>query len=124
MTRIAALLAKELADLRGNPAVFVPALITGFFSIVMPFMIAVAVPYFTGEHLSDSSDFTIAAEMYQREPAARHLDPEGKIPGFALLFPKHAVGLRGLVASVERAGRIRTGEDIAVKVPRQSLWTV
>jgi hypothetical protein len=55
---------------------------------------------------------------------ARHLDPDGSIPGFALLFPKHAGGLRGLVASVERAGTIRTGEEIAVKVPRQSLWTV
>jgi hypothetical protein len=55
---------------------------------------------------------------------ARHLDPDGKSPGLALLFPKHAVGLRGLVASVERAGTIRTGEEISVKVPRQSLWAV
>jgi hypothetical protein len=55
---------------------------------------------------------------------ARHLDPDGKSPGLALLFPKHAGGLRGLVASVERAGTIRTGEAVAVKVPRQSLWTV
>jgi hypothetical protein len=55
---------------------------------------------------------------------ARHVDPEGKIAGFPLEFPKKAVGLRGLVASVERAGTIRAGEEIAVKVPRQSVWTV
>jgi len=89
MKRVAALLAKELADLRGNPAVFVPALITGFFSIVMPFMIAVAVPFFTGERLADSSDFTIAAEMYQREPAARHLEPEGAIQ--AMIFQQFLI---------------------------------
>lgn len=53
---------------------------------------------------------------------AQHVDPEGRIAGLALEFPKHAVGLRGLVASVERAGAIRSGEEIAVKVPRQSLW--
>jgi hypothetical protein len=54
---------------------------------------------------------------------AKRLDPDGKDSGLALKFPKHAVGLRGLVASVERAGTIRSGEEIAVKVPRQSIWT-
>jgi MOSC domain-containing protein YiiM len=53
---------------------------------------------------------------------ARHIDPLGKIAGLALEFPKKAQGLRGLVASVERAGTIRTGEAVAVKVPRQSVW--
>jgi hypothetical protein len=55
---------------------------------------------------------------------ARHVDPEDRIAGLALEFPKHAQGLRGLVASVERAGIIRAGEEISVKVPRQSAWTV
>ncbi|MPZ55130.1 MAG: molybdenum cofactor sulfurase [Rhizobiales bacterium] len=54
---------------------------------------------------------------------ARHVDPDGKIAGLALEFPKMAAGLRGLVASVERAGTIRVGEEISVKVPRQSIWT-
>lgn len=53
---------------------------------------------------------------------ARQIDPDGKLPELALEFPKKAQGLRGLVASVERAGRIRTGEEIVVKVPRQSVW--
>jgi len=53
---------------------------------------------------------------------ARHVDPEGRVAGLALEFPKKAQGLRGLVASVERAGTIRAGEDISVKVPRQSVW--
>jgi hypothetical protein len=54
---------------------------------------------------------------------ARHLDPDGKRAGLALEFPKKAQELRGLVASVERAGTVRAGEEISVKVPRQSVWT-
>jgi hypothetical protein len=54
---------------------------------------------------------------------ARHLDPDGKRASLALEFPKKAQGLRGLVASVERAGTVRVGEEISVKVPRQSIWT-
>jgi len=56
------------------------------------------------------------------QSVARHLDPEGRIAGLALEFPKKAQGLRGLVASVERAGTIRAGEKISIKVPRQLIW--
>ena len=79
MTRVIALVGKELADLRQNPAVFVPAIITGFFAVVLPFFVAVLVPYLSGERLSDSSDFQIAIEMYRDQPSARALDPEGAI---------------------------------------------
>ena len=89
MKRIAALLGKELADLRGNPAVFVPAVITGVVSIVMPFLIAVVVPHFTGERLSDSSDFRMALEMYRDQPATRALDPEGAIQ--AMIFQQFLI---------------------------------
>ncbi len=79
MTRIRALLAKELADLRKNPAVFAPAVITGFISIVLPFFVAIVVPYLAGERLADSSDFKVALEMYKDQPAMRRLDPEGAV---------------------------------------------
>ena len=79
MTRIRALLAKELADLRKNPAVFAPAVLTGFISIILPFFVAIVVPYFAGERLSDSSDFKIALKMYKDQPSMRRLDPEGAI---------------------------------------------
>jgi ABC-2 type transport system permease protein len=87
--RIAALLGKELADLRGNPALFLPAIITGVISIVMPFIVAIAVPYFSGERLADSSDFRIAAEMYRIQPATRGLDPEGAIQ--AMIFQQFLI---------------------------------
>ena len=79
MTRVLALLEKELADLRQNPALFVPAALTGFFSILLPFIVAIIVPQVAGERLSDSSDFQIAIEMYRNEPSVQGLDPEGAV---------------------------------------------
>jgi ABC-2 type transport system permease protein len=76
---VLALLEKELADLRQNPALFVPAALTGFFSILLPFIIAIIVPRIAGERLSDSSDFQIAIEMYRNEPSVERLDPEGAV---------------------------------------------
>ena len=89
MNRIAALLGKELTDLRSNPAVFVPAIITGVISIVMPFVIAIAVPYFSGEQLADSSDFRVALQIYRDQPATRSLDPEGAIQ--AMIFQQFLI---------------------------------
>ena len=79
MSRMRALLGKELADLRQNPAVFLPAVLTGVLSILLPFFVAIIVPAFAGERLSDSSDFEIAVETYRNQPAMRGLDPEGAI---------------------------------------------
>ncbi|MEQ1574103.1 MAG: ABC transporter permease [Vicinamibacterales bacterium] len=77
--RVFALLSKELADLRRNPAVFLPAVITGAISIILPFFVAIIVPYVTGERLSDSSDFRVAIDMYRSQAGSRRLDPEGAI---------------------------------------------
>jgi ABC-2 type transport system permease protein len=79
MTRIAALFGKELADLRRNPGVFVPAWLTGMIALVLPFFVAVVVPAVTGERLSDSSDFQIAIRLYQEQPGMASLSPEGAI---------------------------------------------
>ena len=89
LKRIGALLAKELEDLRGNPGLFVPAALTGIVSILLPFVIAIAVPYLTGERLSDSSDFRVALELYRDQPATRSLDPEGAIQ--ALIFQQFLI---------------------------------
>jgi ABC-2 type transport system permease protein len=79
MTRVLALLSKETLDLRQNPAIFLAAALTGFFSMLIPFFVAIIVPYATGERLSDSSDFEVAVEMYRNQPGARDLDPEAAI---------------------------------------------
>jgi ABC-2 type transport system permease protein len=79
MRRLLALLSKELADLRLNPAVFAPAALTGVMSLLLPFFVAIIVPSWTGERLSDSSDFQIAVEMYRNQASTRDLDPEAAI---------------------------------------------
>ena len=40
----------------------------------------------------------------------------------SLLFPKVAKRLRGLVAWVEKPGRIVMGEEISVRVPEQWIY--
>lgn len=79
MTRLNALLGKELADLRQNPSVFLPAVLTGIMAIMLPFFVALIVPTVAGEPLSQSSDFQIALEMYRSTPGVRSLDPEAAI---------------------------------------------
>ena len=79
MSRIIALLGKELADLRQNRAVFLPAILTGLISMSLPFVVAVFVPAFTGERLSDSSDLEIAEQLYRAQPGLADLSTEGAI---------------------------------------------
>jgi ABC-2 type transport system permease protein len=53
-------------------------------SLALPFVIAVLVPYATGERLADSSDFQVALEMYRSQPGTRSLDPEAAIQAWIL----------------------------------------
>ena len=55
----------------------------------MPFVIAIAIPYITGEQLASSSDFRVALEMYRDQPATRRLDPEGAIQ--AMIFQQFLI---------------------------------
>ncbi len=50
---------------------------------------------------------------------ARHFPDRERLD---ILFPKAAICLRGIVASVERAGAIAPG-PVKVKVPEQKIWT-
>jgi len=84
MKRIAALIGKDFADLRRHPGLFWPAGLTATIALVLPFVVAIAIPRITGELLSDSSDFQIAAEMYRSQSGARDLDAEGAIQAWIL----------------------------------------
>jgi len=50
---------------------------------------------------------------------ARHFPDRERLD---ILFPKAAMFLRGIIASVERAGAIAPG-PLKVKIPEQKLWT-
>ncbi len=79
MRRMRALVRKELTDLRANPSVFLPAVITGALSIALPFFIAIALPALSGERLADSTEFRTALEVSPAGAAAVPLDPEGAV---------------------------------------------
>ena len=82
MRRIRALVAKDFAELRHSPGIFIPPLLTGIAAIFYPFAIAIIIPAFVGERLSDSSDFEIAKLFYQTEPGLPSLGPEAAIQAF------------------------------------------
>jgi ABC-2 type transport system permease protein len=79
MMRIRALVHKELADLRQNPAVFLPAVLTGIVSLLLPFFVAIMVPALTGERLSDSSDFELGLQLREDQPSLADLTAEGAV---------------------------------------------
>jgi ABC-2 type transport system permease protein len=91
MTRIAAILAKEAIDLRQNPGVLFPAILTGAITILLPFLVALVVPALTGERLSDSSDFEVALEVFRTDPSTTGLGAEGAIQ--AWLFQQFLIVL-------------------------------
>ena len=86
MTRTLALLGKELADVRQNLGIFVPAMIVVLFAILIPVMVAVVVPAVTGERLSESGDLEVAVEMYKKNPSMRSLDPEAAIQAYVFQY--------------------------------------
>lgn len=114
MTRIVALVAKELTELRRSPSIFLPAMLTGAAAIFYPFVIAIIVPYFAGERLSDSSDFALATQVFRSQPETRELTPEGAIQayifGYALVL---MVGLTTVTGSMAVAAHSVVGEKQA-----------
>jgi ABC-2 type transport system permease protein len=113
VTRVAALLGKELADLRKNPGVFVPAVLTGIVALVLPFFVAIIVPRMTGEQLSGSSDFQIALQLYREQPGARALDPEGAIQAWVFQQFLILLVLAPVAASMSVAAYSVVGEKQA-----------
>ena len=114
MTRVVALLAKDIADLRHSPGIFLPGVLTGLATVVYPFVIAVIVPYFAGERLSDSSDFEIAVEMYRSQPDSRSLSAEGAIQAAIFQWALTLlVGLTTVTGSMSIAAHSVIGEKQA-----------
>ena len=111
--RMLALLRKELADERQNLALFVPALIVGVMTIVLPLFVAVIVPSMTGERLADSSDFEVALEMYREQPEMRALDPEAAIQAYIFQFFAVMLVLIPVTASMSLAAHSVVGEKQA-----------
>jgi ABC-2 type transport system permease protein len=56
MTRIAPLVAKEFLDIRRNRAALLPVAIVTILAVALPFVIAIGVPAWSGQPLSDDAD--------------------------------------------------------------------
>jgi len=113
VNRVAALLRKEFADLRHNPGVFLPALLTAVVAMAIPFFVAVIVPAWTGERLSESSDFQIALEMYRTQPGTRGLDPEAAVQAWVFQQFLPLLVLAPVAASMSVAAYTVIGEKQA-----------
>jgi ABC-2 type transport system permease protein len=108
-----ALLRKELADERQNLALFVPALIVGIMTILLPLFVAVIVPYMTGERLADPGDFQVALEMYREQPATSGLEPEAAIQAYIFQFFAVMLVLIPVTVSMSLASHSVIGEKQA-----------
>ena len=114
MKRVAALLAKEFADLRQNPSIFVPALLVGLFTTALPFVVAILIPGLTAEPLAQSGDLREMLDTWTTEPLARELSPEGAMQAFLFQqFLIFVVGLTPVMASMAAAAQSIVGEKQA-----------
>lgn len=81
--RVAALMTKELREMRSNPAAILPVVLLIAVCLVLPFFVAIVLPAMTGERLS--SDHTIAevlAFARTRLPGLDTLPPESAAQAF------------------------------------------
>ncbi len=47
-----------------------------------------------------------------------------EIPGIARIFPKSAIGKRGVVGSIYASGNVHAGDTVIVKIPRQRIYAL
>jgi len=113
MNRIAALVSKEFADLRHNPGVFLPALLTAIITIVLPFFVALVVPAWTGEHLSNSGDLQVAMQMLRTQHVLDGLDPEAAVQAWIFQQFLPLLVLAPVAASMSVAAYTVIGEKQA-----------
>ena len=79
MTRVEALLRKELLELRAHPGIFLPAILTGALALALPFIVAIGIPMMTGDPLATSPDDQLVSEIWSTEPSWRTLGPEATV---------------------------------------------
>src|SRR5262245_30527683 len=77
--RLVALLWKELLDLSRNRTALLPVGIVAIVALVIPFVVAVAIPSATGQRLGDDGDL---ARLSARLGAAASLSPDARVQLF------------------------------------------
>jgi ABC-2 type transport system permease protein len=119
VTRFAAMLRKELLDLRLNPWVMLPAAISGVAALIIPIAITVIMPRLTGDSLAESEDFELALNVMRAQAGGAALDPEAAVQAwvfqvfltFLILIP--VIGATGIAAhSIVGEKQARTLEPL------------
>jgi len=83
LTRIRALVAKELREFRANPSVIVPVLIVVVISTILPIVIVVVIPKTTGQSLaSDRGMQQVVERAVALMPALARLTPQAAAEAF------------------------------------------
>lgn len=113
MSRTIALLAKELDDLRHNPGVFGPALLTGAIALALPFVVAILIPYLAGEPLSGASEVEMARDVFGDQPGAAALDDEAAVQAWILQQFLLLLAIAPVAASMSVAAYSVVGEKQA-----------
>ena len=67
---------------------------------------------------------TVTSDNHPCKYAGASIAQQVGRPELADLYPRAAMGLRGVVAVVELPGLIREGDDVTVHLARQTLYTV
>jgi ABC-2 type transport system permease protein len=80
--RVAAVLAKELAELKSNMAALIPVIILALVTVVLPFVIVVILPAALGEPLSTDADFRRLAARTGGPTGVERLSGEGAVQAF------------------------------------------
>ena len=81
MTRMRALLEKELLDLRRNPSTLLPVLLVTVLSFVLPFLVIVVIPGVSGHALGDDADL---ARISAAAGGGEGLSPNARVQLFLL----------------------------------------
>jgi ABC-2 type transport system permease protein len=81
--RIAALMGKELREMRSNPAAILPVVVLVAVCLVLPFFVSVVLPAMTGESLSSDRTISQVLEFARtRLPGLDSLPPESAAQAF------------------------------------------
>ena len=79
--RVLALLRKEWLDLRRNPGALLPVLIVAIIALVLPYVIGIGLPNWTGDALSADRDLLRVTSV---SGAPAHLSPDARVQLFLM----------------------------------------
>jgi len=111
--RIAALVGKELSELRHNRAALLPVLAVALVSMVLPFFVGLAVPRLTGDQLSSDADLVQALTRAGEElPRALSLPDESAVQAFVFHRFLTLLLLVPVTGAITFAGHSLVGEKL------------